>query len=240
MTIGCMNIKESILRRSNSIQAKKSRRDRKGKGVYYTPLQVVDRITEKLLSEIDLSADPYIKILDPACGTGLFLIKAFQVLKKKFEENYEAILDRNKELEAVLKKDGIGSFILGNNLWGADIDREALDAAAEMLMKLAGRECRVNLVCCDSLISGSKTQISFYEEMMRRFGEPSLENYNIVYDGQLDTNDLEAIYTRCNANHPPGYNGHSLSMSDVVELYDAQGSSSHSLLVISINLSGLS
>jgi hypothetical protein len=31
-----------------------------------------------------------------------------------------------------------------------------------------------------------------YEEMVRRFGEPSLENYNIVYDGQLDTNDLEA------------------------------------------------
>lgn len=178
MTIGCMNIKESILRRSNSIQAKKSRRDRKGKGVYYTPLQVVDRITEKLLSEIDLSANPYIKILDPACGTGLFLIKAFQVLKRKFEENYETILDRNKELEAVLKKDGIGSFILENNLWGADIDREALDAAAEMLMKLAGRECRVNLVCCDSLISGSKAQISFYEEM---FGE-EYQLWNNSYD----------------------------------------------------------
>lgn len=66
-----------------------------------------------------------------------------------------------------------------------------------------------------------------YEEMVRRFGEPSLENYNIVYDGQLDTNDLEAIYARCNVNHPPGYNGHSLSMSDVVELYDAQDSEYH-------------
>ena len=57
--------------------------------------------------------------------------------------------------------------------------------------------------------------------------ESHLENYNIVYDGQLDTNDLEAIYTRCNVNHPLGYNGHSLSMSDVVELYDAQGSEYH-------------
>ena len=153
-----MSIKESILLRSNSIQTKKSRKDRKDKGVFYTPPQVVERITEKLLSGVDLSANPYIKIMDPACGTGLFLIKAFEVLKKKFEENYEVILDRNEELRGVLKKDRIGSFILENNLWGADIDREALDAAAEMLMKLAGRESKVNLVCCDSLISGSTAQ----------------------------------------------------------------------------------
>lgn len=66
-----------------------------------------------------------------------------------------------------------------------------------------------------------------YEEMVRQFGEPSPETYRIAYDGQLDTNDLEAIYARCNVNHPPGYNGHSLSMSDVVELYDEQGSEYH-------------
>ena len=66
-----------------------------------------------------------------------------------------------------------------------------------------------------------------YEEMVRQFGEPSPEDYRIAYDGQLGTNDLEAIYARCNINHPPGYNGHSLSMSDVVELYDTQGSEYH-------------
>jgi hypothetical protein len=66
-----------------------------------------------------------------------------------------------------------------------------------------------------------------YEEMVRQFGEPTPGDYHIAYDGQLDTNDLEAIYARCNLNHPPGYNGHSLSMSDVVELYDAQGSEYH-------------
>jgi hypothetical protein len=66
-----------------------------------------------------------------------------------------------------------------------------------------------------------------YEETVRQFGEPSPEHYRVAYDGQLDTNDLEAIYTRCNVNHPPGYDGHSLSMSDVVELYDAEGSEFH-------------
>ena len=66
-----------------------------------------------------------------------------------------------------------------------------------------------------------------YEDLTRRFGEPDPGDYRVAYDGQLNTNDLEAIYTRCNENPPPGYNGHLLSMSDVVELYDSSGSAFH-------------
>ncbi|MEG1461345.1 MAG: YodL domain-containing protein [Oscillospiraceae bacterium] len=65
------------------------------------------------------------------------------------------------------------------------------------------------------------------DEVQKQFGQPSPQNYRIAYDGQLGTNDLEAIFERCNTNHPPGYDGHSLSISDVVELYDAEGSSYH-------------
>lgn len=65
------------------------------------------------------------------------------------------------------------------------------------------------------------------DEIEKQFGGSNPADYRISYDGQLDTNDLNAIYTRCNVNHPPGYNGHSLSMSDVVELYDASGSEYH-------------
>lgn len=63
-----------------------------------------------------------------------------------------------------------------------------------------------------------------YEEMVEGFGEPNPADYRIAYDGQLGTNELRAIDDRCRANTPPGYNGHPLSMSDIVELYDAQGS----------------
>jgi hypothetical protein len=48
-----------------------------------------------------------------------------------------------------------------------------------------------------------------------------------VYDGQIETNDLEAIWTKFNTRLPPGYTGHSLSMSDVIELYDHTGSEYH-------------
>ena len=64
-------------------------------------------------------------------------------------------------------------------------------------------------------------------ELRERFGEPLGENYRAVYDGQLGTNDLDAIFERCNLDHPPGYTGYSLSISDIVELYDESGSAYH-------------
>lgn len=162
-----MSIKKSILIQSDMVQLKKSRIDRKDKGVFYTPPEVVERMTEKILAEVDLAANPYIRILDPACGTGLFLIKAFELLKQRFEKDYTLILERNKELEGKLQMVDIGGFIVENNLWGADIDQEALDTAGEILIKLAGKECVPNLLCCDSLLSGAEAQISLYSEITR-------------------------------------------------------------------------
>ena len=156
-----MSIRESILKQSDKLQSEKNRKDRKDKGVFYTPPEVVERMTEKVLAEIDLTVNPYIRILDPACGTGLFLIKAFQVLKDKFEKKYDIILAGNKELEEGLQKDDIGCFIAENNLWGADIDKEALDTAGEILMKLAGKECRANLSLCDSLLGGVEGEYDY-------------------------------------------------------------------------------
>lgn len=66
-----------------------------------------------------------------------------------------------------------------------------------------------------------------YEELIKQFGQPEPENYQIVFEGRVDTNDLEDLYEVFNTAHPSGYRGHSLSMSDIVELYDELGSSFH-------------
>ena len=66
-----------------------------------------------------------------------------------------------------------------------------------------------------------------YEEMTKNLGHISLENYNVVFDGQMQTNDLEQIYSIFNTDHPQDYKGHSLSMSDMIELYDDDVSSFH-------------
>lgn len=63
-----------------------------------------------------------------------------------------------------------------------------------------------------------------FAEMLEEKGNPTKEAYNKVFEGELHTNDLEQIYEICNTNHPQGYDGHSLSMSDVIELFDEQES----------------
>lgn len=59
-----------------------------------------------------------------------------------------------------------------------------------------------------------------YDETVNSYGEPRRCNYQTVYDGELETNDLEEIYSKFNINHPEGFTGHSLSISDVIEIYD--------------------
>lgn len=63
-----------------------------------------------------------------------------------------------------------------------------------------------------------------YDQMVEHFGEPQMEQYQLVYDGAPNTNDLEAIYARCRDNPPKDYCGHRMGLGDVVELYDSGGS----------------
>ena len=79
------------------------------------------------------------------------------------------------------------------------------------------------------LKSDSDLELRFrsYDEVLKVSGEPSRENYNVVFDGELETNDLESIYTKFNMDHPTDFKGHSLSISDVVELYDENGREFH-------------
>lgn len=44
--------------------------------------------------------------------------------------------------------------------------------------------------------------------------------YKTVFDGNVDTDNLEEIFTLLNTDAPVGYNGHSLSVSDIVETED--------------------
>ena len=51
-------------------------------------------------------------------------------------------------------------------------------------------------------------------------------DYQVVYDGYVETDVLEAIYQKFNTRLPEGFPGHPLSLSDVLELYDEKTGSS--------------
>ncbi len=77
---------------------------------YYTPLATVDLVFEQLLSSSKID-DSSFKILDPSCGSGIFLVT---FLKKYFEKNPEKISPEN-----------ILNFIQ-TSIFGIDIDEDAI------------------------------------------------------------------------------------------------------------------
>jgi len=64
--------------------------------------------------------------------------------------------------------------------------------------------------------------------MFRRYNEndvPRIYLYDVVYSGDVEAGDsvedtLEGLYMTFNVNHPSDFKGHSLSVSDVIELDD--------------------
>lgn len=56
-------------------------------------------------------------------------------------------------------------------------------------------------------------------EKMKKRNSLTLDLYDVVYEGTLEDDlDLEDIYTAFQGHKPEGYKGHSVSMSDVVEM----------------------
>lgn len=45
--------------------------------------------------------------------------------------------------------------------------------------------------------------------------------YDLIYDNEVDCKDLEDVFELFNINHPSGYKGRSLSVSDIVEVYES-------------------
>ena len=59
-----------------------------------------------------------------------------------------------------------------------------------------------------------------YGTLARYQGSPDVNPalYDKVFDGAVDASDIEDIYSIFNAEKPEGYEGRSLSVSDVVEI----------------------
>ena len=67
-----------------------------------------------------------IKVVDPACGSGAFLIRAYDVLEDKYLDLVSALaFDKRGEAEKL--KEQISEFILHDNLFGVDLSQEAVE-----------------------------------------------------------------------------------------------------------------
>ena len=77
---------------------------------------------------------------------------------------------------------------------------------------------RIKVYQIDDSLDSHNAGFRNYESTMQVAGRINPSIYKTVYDGSVDAENLEAVYLLCNTDHPVGYNGHSMSVSDVVEL----------------------
>lgn len=149
---------------------------RKAGGVYYTPQYIVDYIVLNSVGRLIEGKTPKqiekIKIVDPACGSGSFLIGAYQYLldyhKNYYTENGTRIGKKDSpttpagNLTSAEKK-----RILLNNIFGVDIDVNAVEVTKlSLLLKCMEGETETTI---------AQQQKLWHERLL-----PTLENNMII------------------------------------------------------------
>lgn len=143
-----------------------SKAKRKEQGIYYTPRYIVDYIVKNTIGEKLKECKNWqdvekLKVLDPACGSGSFLIKAFDEIYAWYEENKmenKFFITENSDKNFETPKDRI----IKNNIFGVDLDHKAVEIAQlNLLLKTADKkhklpQLRGNIKTGNSLIDDEK------------------------------------------------------------------------------------
>ena len=88
-------------------------------GTYYTPPSLVEFI---LNEKLPVNKKEYnVKILDPSCGSGIFLVESFNRLVKRYENAYQ--LNKLSDFNVLVK-------LLKDNIFGIEIHPQAIKVAA--------------------------------------------------------------------------------------------------------------
>ena len=155
---------------------------RKAGGVYYTPQYIVRYIVENTVGKLIAGKTPAqiaeLRFADIACGSGSFLLGMYDCLLRYHRNWYNAQPHKTKEGDCITHEDGTLHLslakkrgILLNNIYGVDIDHQAVEVAnLSLYLKLLEEE---------TTASARNHQLEFHETLL-----PSLTN-NIVCGNSL-------------------------------------------------------
>jgi type I restriction-modification system DNA methylase subunit len=172
---------------------------RKSGGVYYTPQYIVDYIVQNTVGKLVEGKTPNdvakIKIVDPACGSGSFLLGAYQFLLDWHRDYYLQHAKPSKgrktdpltptgQLSTVEKKS-----ILLNNIFGVDIDSNAVEITKlSLLLKCMEGETEASI---------ENTQRLFHEQVLPSIDDNIRNGNSLIdtdfYDRHFDFGDERNI-----------------------------------------------
>jgi adenine-specific DNA-methyltransferase len=150
---------------------------RRAGGVYYTPEYIVRYIVENTVAKLIEGKTPAqisrLRFIDISCGSGSFLLGVFDALLDYHRRWYNANPDRAGKDECIKHDDGVLHLtlrkkreILLNNIFGVDIDHQAVEVAQLSLY--------LKLLEAETTASARNHQLEFHETLL-----PSL-SANIV------------------------------------------------------------
>jgi len=159
---------------------KKGEHPEKTVGIHYTPGHVVDLILDQVLPWNSKKWD--IRILDPACGSGIFLVKAYQRLVHRWKIGHDKL--------------GVGDLrsLLVNNLFGVDKDHDAVRVASFSLY----------LAMCDEIDPKHIWQKNVFFPRLRDKSLIESDFFAEDKDG-FQTSQDQGIYDLVMGNAPWGY-----------------------------------
>jgi len=154
----------SLRKKNFEEQQKVTKKHRKEQGIYYTPAFVTNYIVKETVAHFlkDHTHNEVLnmKILDPACGSGSFLIRAFDELL-----NYHAGV-RSKPVVELDQHERLR--ILLANIFGVDLDKQAVEIARlNLLLRTLTERGELemlenNIQRGNSLISGTEEELKNY------------------------------------------------------------------------------
>ncbi|WP_407381401.1 Eco57I restriction-modification methylase domain-containing protein [Methanobrevibacter sp.] len=183
-----------VIRLTDSHQAKVEDKPevKKAGGVFYTPQYIVDYIVENTIGELLKDKTPNkvskLRFVDPACGSGSFLLGAYQKLLD-WHLDYYSNLEQPPKNVIYIGSDGIPRLtiqekkrILLNNIYGVDIDSQAVEVTKlSLLLKVLEDENKDVLEAQQKLIQ---------ERALPYLGDNIKCGNSLIGTDILDSNEL--------------------------------------------------
>lgn len=211
-------IKEDLIWKESKI-LKESKWRRKKDGIFYTPEYIVDYIVQnsvmKYLNEKEdeclkkyikkknwetLAYQEYqhilqnIKVLDPACGSGAFLVRVFDVL---FEENKRV----GSILNSLFDDTETYKNILTNNIYGVDLNDESVEITKLSLWLKSAQKWKklnnldANIKCGNSLIDDPAVAEDKAFDWNKKFPQIIKKDFisNVFIDRNVDQKKIKKL-----------------------------------------------